>query len=211
MLERESIHHFATEDDYIKSSIAERFQRTLKGKMWRMFTATGEQRYVHVLQQLIDSYNNTRHRSIGRTPASVNKSNEDEVRQHLYPPQPLLREKALAVGTLVLINATKSAFSKGYTPNWKKSTYRVVRRLLTNPLTYEIEDENSQMVEGSFYRAELQPIAENLRTWIVDKQLARRTRNGVEEVLIRWKGRPASEDSWEPSSALFDTGDKQRV
>ena len=70
----------------------ERVNRTLKSKFYRYFTAVNSLRYVDVLQDLVDSYNNTYHRSIGRAPASVSLFNVGTVRRNckvkllqLYP------------------------------------------------------------------------------------------------------------------------------
>ena len=40
--------------------------------------------YIDVLQDIVDSYNNTYHRSIGRAPATVNLLNAGQVRRKLY-------------------------------------------------------------------------------------------------------------------------------
>ena len=47
MLERYGIPHFSMQGD-AKASVVERFNRTLKGRMYRYFTAQGTQDYVLV-------------------------------------------------------------------------------------------------------------------------------------------------------------------
>ena len=47
-----------------KASVVERVIRTLKTRMWRYFTAKRTRRYIDVLQDLVDSYNKSKHRSI---------------------------------------------------------------------------------------------------------------------------------------------------
>ena len=59
-----------------KASLVERFNRTLKTKMWRYFTHKNTRKWVDVLPQLIDAYNNSRYRSIGMAPNQVNKENK---------------------------------------------------------------------------------------------------------------------------------------
>ena len=49
----------------------ERVNRTLKSKLYHYFTTVNSLHYINVLQDLVDSYNNTYHRSIGRAPATV--------------------------------------------------------------------------------------------------------------------------------------------
>ena len=59
--------------------IVERFNRTMREKMQRYFTFVDNNRYIEVLEGLVESYNNSYHRSIKRTPNSVKKDNEPEV------------------------------------------------------------------------------------------------------------------------------------
>lgn len=56
-----------------KAAIVERFNRTMKEKMFKYFTYKGKdfRTYVNVLQDLVDSYNNTRHTAIKMAPADV--------------------------------------------------------------------------------------------------------------------------------------------
>jgi len=72
MLQRHNI-RFYTSDNYdIKAAVVERFNRTLKTKMYKYFTFKN----IDVLQDLVDSYNATYHRSIGMAPNEVNATNE---------------------------------------------------------------------------------------------------------------------------------------
>ena len=57
-LEREKIQHFSTHGD-AKASIVERFNRTLKERMYRYFTARNTRTYLNMLPQLLNGYNQT--------------------------------------------------------------------------------------------------------------------------------------------------------
>ncbi|XP_023288148.1 uncharacterized protein LOC111673967 [Orussus abietinus] len=48
----------------LKASIYERFNRTLKSKMWMQFSLRGNHRWLDLLSGLVSSYNNSRHRTI---------------------------------------------------------------------------------------------------------------------------------------------------
>ena len=63
------VHFFSTENDDTKSSAVERFNRTLKCKMWRYFTYTRKKRYVDTLDDLVLSYNSSKHRPIRMSPS----------------------------------------------------------------------------------------------------------------------------------------------
>ena len=82
-LKKHHIRFFTTYNE-TKASIVERFNRTLKTKMWKYFTANNTLKYVDILQKLVKSYNHSRHRSIGMRPVDVNKNNEKIVWQTLY-------------------------------------------------------------------------------------------------------------------------------
>jgi hypothetical protein len=84
LLSKHAIRFYTSENDDIKASVVERFNRTLKTKMWKYFTHKNTYRYIDILQDLVHSYNNTYHRSIGMTPAEVSIDNEDIVRKRLY-------------------------------------------------------------------------------------------------------------------------------
>ena len=84
LLQSYGIHHFSTLNAETKASIVERFNRMLKMRMWRYFTKHQTWRYIDVLQDLVRSYNNTPHRSIGMTPLRVNAKNQEKVWQRLY-------------------------------------------------------------------------------------------------------------------------------
>jgi len=51
--------------------------------MYRYFTFKNTRRYIDILQDLVDSYNTTRHRSIGMSPDEVTVANEDMLRSRL--------------------------------------------------------------------------------------------------------------------------------
>lgn len=57
----------------MKASIVERFNRAIKDKMWRFFEFNKSFNYIDILDDLIESYNNTYHRSIKKSPNKVQK------------------------------------------------------------------------------------------------------------------------------------------
>ena len=79
LLNENGVHHFATHNGETKASIVERFNRTLKTRMWRYFTKAQSVRYVDVLQAFMRSYNDTYHRSIGLAPSEVTSTNHEAV------------------------------------------------------------------------------------------------------------------------------------
>ena len=75
---------FYTANNEPKAVVVERMNCTLKSNLYRYFTAVNSLRYIDILQDLVDSYNNTHHRSMSRTQASVSLLNVGAVRRKLY-------------------------------------------------------------------------------------------------------------------------------
>ena len=96
MLKRHNIHFYTSENADIKAAIVERFNITLKTKMYKYFTFKNTWRYIDVLQQLVE-YNATHHRTIGMPPDEVNVDTEELVRSRLYPQKIFSRKTTLAL------------------------------------------------------------------------------------------------------------------
>ena len=99
-----------------KAAIVERVTRTLKNKMYRYFKAENTFRYMDVLQDLVESYNNTYHRSICMKPSQVNSQNEFQVFRRLFPASHLRKRRVvLQEGDHVRISRKKRMFEKEHT------------------------------------------------------------------------------------------------
>src|SRR3989442_3184780 len=110
LLRDRNIRHYTSENDDIKAAVVERFNRTLKGMMWRYLTHTWSGRYIDVLPQLVSSYNNTRHRSINMTPSEVDEHNESLVRRRLFPPKSIHIRWRHKVGQLARMRQAQRGF-----------------------------------------------------------------------------------------------------
>ena len=63
---------YSTENEK-KSCVIERFNRTIKEKMFKYFSANNTRNYVDVLDLLVDQYNNTIHSSIKMSPVEASR------------------------------------------------------------------------------------------------------------------------------------------
>ena len=61
-----------------KSVVAERFIRTLKNKIFKHITAISKSVYFDVLDDIVNKYNNTVHRSIKMKPTDVTSDSYPE-------------------------------------------------------------------------------------------------------------------------------------
>ena len=196
----------------VKACVVERFNRTLKEKMWRYFTFTGKYVYIDVLQKLIKSYNSSYHRTIRMAPENVNKSIEKELWKRVYLYNDYYDNGAklkfkLKVGDKVRISKHKKTFEKGYTPNWSQEVFIITERIPRNPPVYKIKDQLDETISGIFYEKELQKISNEEITYKIEKVLRSRTRNNKKEILVSWLGYPDKFNSWIDANTVVPTSE----
>ena len=194
-LEDHKIKFYTSENNEIKAAVVERFNRTLKNKMYRYFTFKGSRRYVDVLTDLVHSYNHTFHTSIKMAPAEVTIQNESEVGRRLYPPKKKLKFK-FNIGDKVRISEERKEFKKGYLASWSEEIFTIVTRNPSDPVTYEIADYSGEKIKGKLYELELQRIVKEDDVYKVEKVLKTRKRGSKKEYFVKWTGYPDSFNSW---------------
>ena len=190
MIRRRGIEFYTSENEDIRAAIAERFNRTLKEKVYCYFTAKHTRRYVDVFHDLVHAYNHTYHRSIRMAPADFSLDNEDAVRERLYPIQTKLLDWKFKIGDKVRIVMQRRVLQKGYIGNWSEEIFVVASRMLTAPVTYNLKDRFGDDIKGTFYNNELQ-IVSKLGDALFDIEhiVKTRKRAGKVEYLV-WRGYP---------------------
>ena len=184
-----------------KSSIVERWIRTMKEKMWKYFTDNNTYNYMSVLPDLLEDYNNTVHSSTKFTPIDASKKkNELTVWRNLYPDRFKTNRLTpkFSVGDLVRITKKKKVFEKGYTTRWTKETFTIKEIRDTNPITYKIEDLEGEEIKGTFYEPELQKTEHQL--YRIEKVLEKA--NG--KSFVKWKGYSDEFNSWVDDEKLIN-------
>ena len=190
---------FFTTDSELKASIVERFNRTLKTRMFKHFTNVNTYRYVDVLQALVDGYNATYHRSIKMQPRHVRHVHQSIIRQRLYGASKKNdRRQAYKydIGTWVRISKQRQTFSKGYLPSWSEEVFIVRDRRMQRQPVYYLRDLNGEHLSGAFYEPELQRVEEPTEYRVERVLRSRTTRGGVKEYFVKWKGWDNSFNSW---------------
>ena len=66
------INIYSTENEE-KSCVVERWNRTMKEKMFKYFSSNNTRKYIDILQNLVNQYNTTIHSSIKMTPVEASK------------------------------------------------------------------------------------------------------------------------------------------
>ena len=176
--------------------------QTLKSKLYRYFTAVNSLRYIDVLQDLVDSYNNTYHRSIGRAPA-VSLLNVGTIRKRLYGEMNSTAPKKFKfhVGDHFRLSLWKRLFKKGYKMSWTEEIFQITHQLSRTPVVYTVQDLLERPIEGTFYEEELQKV-KCPDIFRIEKVLKKRTKNKKMEYLVRWFGYGPEFDSWIQSSDI---------
>ena len=202
LLNKHHITLYSTENEE-KSSVVERWNQTMKNRLWKMFTANNNTIYHDKLGKVVDAYNNSFHSSVKMTPAEASrKKNERKVYANLFGD--LIYSKHIPptfhVGEKVRISKFKrKIFDKGFTPNWTEEIFVIDEILNTNPVTYKIVDLQGEKVTGSFYKQELQKAKQE--TFRIEKVIRRDYKK--KSALVKWKGYPDKFNSWVPFSELL--------
>jgi hypothetical protein len=191
-----NIRHYWSLNDDIKAACVERFNRTLKTRMYRYFTARHTNRWIDVLQSLINSYNNSFHRTIGMTPNEVSVDNAQQVAERMYPLKEAPKWK-FQLGDTVRITVYKNVFVKGYIQNWTDELFTISERYASSPVTYGLKDMSGEEIKGRFYEEEIQKVIKTQEDeYIVERVLKSRKRNGQIEHFVKWKGYADTFNSW---------------
>ena len=133
------------------SVVAERFIRTLKNKISKHMTAISKNVYFDVLDDVVNKYNNTVHRTIKAKPIDVTDDYYAEYNENSNK-----KYFKFKVCDNVRISKYENIFAKGYTPNWSEETFVISKIKNAIPWTYIISDLNGEEITGSFYEKDLQ-------------------------------------------------------
>ena len=133
MIESNNIELYSIHNER-KFVVAERFIKTLKNKIYKHMTAISKNVYFDVLDDNVDEYNNTYHKTIKMKPIDVKSDSFAEYNEESNENDPKFK-----VGDHVKISKHKNIFAKGYAPNWSEEIFVV----------------NGEGIIGSFYEKEL--------------------------------------------------------
>ena len=111
-----------------KSVVAERFIRTLKNKIFKYMTAISKFFYFDVLDDIVNKYNNTIHKTIKLKPINVTGDSYAEYNEDFNKKDPKFK-----FGDHVRISKCKNIVAKGYTPNWSEEVFVISKTKNTVP------------------------------------------------------------------------------
>ena len=124
-------------------------------------TAISKIVYFDVLDEIVNKYNNTVHRTIKMKLIDITDDyyvkyngiafSKDSMESHFNNKDPKFK-----VGDHVRISKYQNIFAKGYTPNWSEEVFVINKVKNTVPWTHAISDLNGEEITRSFYEKELQ-------------------------------------------------------
>ena len=203
-MKEQGVNFYTTNNPDTKCAIAERSIRTLKSRIFRYFTAKNTWRYIDVLPKIVESYNNSYHRTIRMAPSAVVGPEEvAKIKRLLYPPKVAHKPQfKYSVGESVRLAKERGAFDKGYKKGWTEEIFYISRCISRDPPVYEVKDAAGNSVEGTFYAYELQSVIKEDDVYKVEKILDTRQIGRKTQYLVKWLGYPESMSSWEPEENI---------
>ena len=168
-----------------KSVVDERFIRTLKNKIFKFMTAILKNVYFDVLDDIVNKYSNTIHRTIKMKPIDVTSDSYAEYNEDFNKKDPKFK-----VGDHVRISQYKNIFAKGYASNWSEEFFVVSEIKNTVPRTYVVSYLNGEDITGRFYEKELQKTSQV--KFRIEKILKRKG----DRLYVKWKGYDNRFNSW---------------
>ena len=162
---------FVTVSSERKASIAERVIRTLRERLSRYYTSTFNTKWLNVIDDIVDSYNNTVHSSIKMTPTQArDPEKEKDVRFNLYGSHDMssVRKKnfsnkdvhvQLRVGGHVRILNTAKTFVKSYIRQFSDEIFIIKSIRQTKPASYYLTDHLGEPLKGYFDDHELSRVS----------------------------------------------------
>ena len=148
-------------------------------------TATLKNVYFDVLDDIVDKYSKTVHKTIKMKPVNITDDSYAKYNENFDKKDPKFK-----VGDQVIISKYKNIFAKGYTPNWSEEVFVINKIKNTVPWTYAISDLNGEEITGSFYEKELQKT--NQKEFRTEKVLKRKG----DKLYVKWKGYNNRFNSW---------------
>ena len=153
-LNEQNIQIYSTNSD-IKAVFVERFNRTLLDLIKEPMYIEGKGNWLNHLDAALQKYNNRVHGTTKMTPFDMSFNNLIP-RSYANPiPNDSKKIPKFQVGDFVRVPDKRSVYSKGYTTKWNRDLFKLHSINKTNSVTYTLNDENGEIIQGKHYEQEL--------------------------------------------------------
>ena len=174
--------------------------------MWSHISHTGSKNIINILDDIVKTYNNRKHRMLGKSPqfaednpnssliASHNKKYLDRVNKYKRRPK-------FKIGDKVRVKKSKEAFTKNYDTHFNDEHYTIIKLIKHFPINmYKIESldrvGDDKVVKGLWYEYQLQKVNQD------EHRINHVIRRRGNKVLVNWRGFGSEFDSWLPANSV---------
>ena len=193
-----NINHFTATDGTIKCAIVERFNRTLRSRIYRYFHYKDTLKYIDVLNDIVDAYNSSYHRTIKMSPKEA-LVNQSAARSAIFKGQKKNTNKQIPfkIGDTVRITTHKLIFEKDATKKWNEEVFKIVKVKQTpQGYVYRLIDWGDEPITSIFYQDELFPAKypDLYKTTVLKTRINPKTRK--KEYFVKYRGYPDKFNAW---------------
>ena len=149
--------------------------------------------YIDKLDDIVNEYNSTKHRTVKIRPINVKDNTYIDFGKELNDNDPRFK-----VGDRVIISKYEGIFAKGYTQNWSEEIFLIKKIRNTAPWTYVINDLNGEEITGTFYENELQKT--NQKEFRIEKVIKKKG----DKLYVKSKVYDNSFNSWIDKKDLYE-------
>ena len=218
--EKHKLNMYSVYNYGVKAALAERSIRTIKTKLYKMFTHYNTYNYTKFLDRVVSAYNDTPHSGlVGLTPNKVHTMRGDtrelasrmvERKQRNYGVSGHINRRRwrldlslkdiLPEGAHVrlLANSVEGAFNKSYLPIYTGEVFTIDKiNKGENPITYTLKDLNEAPIKGRVYRNEIIKVSKP-EIFDVEKIVSKRycKKHRKYKVLVKYLHYPDSFNQW---------------
>jgi len=154
-LHENDIKFIAMENPITKAANVERYNRTLKTRIYKYFTLNNTKTWTRILPKIVKAINHSVNRMHGMRPADINHKNDQTVYQKLYKKSSIkVNKQKFNIGDLVRITK-EGVFEKGYKPTRTHEIFVVSEVINRKPYIYKLKDLKNEDLTSIFYTEEL--------------------------------------------------------
>ena len=141
--------------------------------------------YIDKLDDIVNKYNNTYHRTIKMKPVEVKPNTYIDSSKDINDKDPKFK-----IGDISRISKYRNIFAKGYASNWPEEVFVIKKVKSTVPWTIAISNPQRAEIVENFYEKELQKA--NQKEFGFEKVIKKKD----DKLYVKWKGYDNSFNSW---------------
>ncbi len=201
LLSDRNINHILASNTETKSNQIERWWLTLKRMITAWMTKNNSHAWKDQLENFTSNYNQSFHRSIQQSPASVSEKDEVKIWKLLYEQVPKGKRKAKSppkratpykykLNDVVRTTVIRNIFMRGFDESFARPHYVIYDRFRTQDIPqYRLKTIFNKKIPATFYQSELQRVrVSKNEVYTIDKILKSKGSGSNKMSLVSWIG-----------------------